>query len=48
MRIVTISYKVKLALNKPRILAEGSLVVILAIKLYFNLFLTQDKHTSLV
>ena len=43
-----VSYKVKLALNKPRILAEGSLIVVLAIKFHFKLFLTRDKRTSLV
>jgi uncharacterized membrane protein len=41
-------YKAETALYNLRIFVEGLLVVILAIKDYFKLLLTQNKRTSLV
>jgi hypothetical protein len=41
-------YKLKLLSNNLRILAQSSLVVVLAIKLDFELRLVLNKHTRLI
>ena len=44
----SILYKAELALDYLRIFTEGSLIVILLIKLYYKLSATLNKYTSLV
>ena len=43
-----VGYRAEPVLDCSGILAEGSLVVVLAIELHFELFLTRNKRTGLV